>query len=289
MTFDNYERSRTLGEKITLYHFFYVNGEEFHYTNAEKPVERTEFTAPFEPIAIDRGTVTSSGTLDKATLEIKMAHNTRFAEAFRAYPPNEVVNVIVYEYHADDPLGEMLVVWAGRVIGHAIEDDEARFSCEPISSSLRRAGLRRHYQLGCPHVLYGNQCLASKLLATTPEIAVAAVSGSTVTLTDGWLPAGWAAAGKTTDKFVQGMMTWQYDTPAGIVETKRTILRVTASNSIALAGPADGIRVGLMVKMVLGCNHQLTDCQNIHNNAQKFGGQPFIPTKNPYTFANNFY
>lgn len=289
MTFDNIERSRTKGDKISLYHFYPVNGEEFLYTNAEREVSRSDFETPFLPIPIQRGAVTSSGSLDKANLEIKLPRNLRLAEAFRAYPPNDVVNVVVREYHLSDPADEALVVWAGRVLGHSIEGNEARFMCEPITTSLRRAGLRRHYQLGCPHVLYGAQCAAAKLAATTPDIEVASVVGSTINLTPGWLPAGWAAAGKTHDKFIGGLMTWDYETAAGTVSTKRTVLRITSLNAITVAGPADGLAAGRMVRMVLGCNHQMTDCQNIHNNIKNFGGHPFIPTQNPFGFKNNFY
>lgn len=289
MSFDTYEQSRQKGEKITLYHFFHVNGEQFYYTDAEKAVELEGFDAPFIPIPVVHGSITASGSLDKAGLEIRMPRNVGLADGFRAYPPNEVVNVVIRQMHRDDSAEETLVVWTGRVIAASWKEDELQFTCEPISTSLRRSGLRRHYQLGCPHVLYGTQCLASKLLATTPDITVSSVSGTTVVLPPNWLPGDWVAAGKSTSKFIGGMMTWEYATPGEPVTMKRTILQIIGGVSVVLGGPPTGLAEGDLVKMILGCTHQMTDCETIHANIKNFGGQPWIPTKNPFGFANNFY
>lgn len=289
MSFDSYETSRQKGQSETFFHFFPVNGEQYYYTDAEKETNLTGVDQPFRPIPIVHGSIRSSGTLDKASLEIRMPRNVGLAEGFRVYPPSDVVNCVVRQRHKADPAGEALVVWTGRVIGSAWEGDELRLTCEPISTSLRRTGLRQHYQLGCPHVLYGPQCLASKLLATTPPITITAVTGTTITLPPGWIPPVWLAAGKTEEKFISGMAVWDYSSPEGPIEMKRTILRITTGRVITLAGTTKGLAVGSQVKMVLGCNHQMTDCQTIHNNIKNFGGQPWIPTKTPFGFVNNYY
>lgn len=290
MTFENIEKSRTKGQPITLYHFFYVNEQEFFYTDAEKAVAVAALDATFTPIPIQHGRISSSGSLDKAQLEIRMPRTAKLFEGFRVFPPSEVVNVVIRQMHLGDPDDQALVVFTGRVLSAAIEKGEtARFSCEPVSTSLRRSGLRRHYQTGCPHALYGPQCLASKLLATTGDITVQSVSGSTIVLTPNWLPAEWSVEKRNADKFVGGLMVWNQATDAGLVETKRTILRVTGGISVQISGPPDGLVTGSTVKMVLGCNHQMSDCQAIHNNIKNFGGQPFIPVKNPFGFTNNYY
>ncbi|MGQ4828481.1 hypothetical protein, partial [Enterococcus faecalis] len=75
------------------------------------------------------------------------------------------------------------------------EDNETVFACEPTSSSLRRPGLWRNYQIGCPYVLYGAGCFANKAAATR-STTVASMTASTVTLASGWN--GPHAAGKFT-------------------------------------------------------------------------------------------
>lgn len=289
MSYANFEASRTKGEHITLYHFFYVNEEQYYYTDAEKEVELFGFPQPFIPQPIAHGNISSSGTLDKAMLEVRLPRSSGLAEAFRVYPPGEVVNVVIRQFHREDPAAEALVVWTGRVLSGGFDEDTLRLSCEPVSTSMRRTGLRRHYQIGCPHVLYGTSCRANKAAATVPDIPVIAVGGTAVTLQSGWLPAPWAAAGKTTAKFISGMMTWTYESRYGPVETKRTILRINGSDEILLSGPTTGLVTGAKVNMILGCNHQLSDCENLHANVKNYGGQPWIPQKSPFGFSNNYY
>lgn len=287
MSFADLEASRQRGDKIYLYRFYDVDNAEFNYTNHEFPVEYGGKT--YTPIPITHGNISASGTLDKASLEVRMTLRSDLAEAFRIYPPSSVVNLILRQMQLEDPDQQAVVCWVGRVISSSRGDNQMTLGCEPISTSLKRAGLRKHYQFGCPHVLYGSRCAASKAEATVSDVVVAAISGSTITLTAGWIPTEWPVAKKSPDKFVGGMVVWTYPTESGPVETKRTILRIVGSNQVQMTGPATGMSIGDTVNLVLGCNHQLSDCRTVHNNAPNFGGCPFIPKKNPFGFSNQFY
>ena len=289
MSYGSFEQSRAKGEIISLYHFFYVNNEEYLYTDAESDFSTTLPGHTYKPMPIQRGNITTSGSLDKSSLEIRMPGTAGLADAFREYPPNEVVNVIIRQRHRDDPDGQAMVVFTGRVLGASWEGNEVKFSCEPISTALRRSGLRRHYQIGCPHVLYGTQCAASRAAATTPEIVVQGISGSTIFLPVNWLPEGWGAAGKTMSKFVGGLVQWNYSGSLGPGVQKRTILKLVGTEGIMMAGKPIGLVEGDSVTLTLGCNHQLSDCLNVHNNVPNYGGQPFIPVKNPFGWTNNYY
>lgn len=289
MSYSNYESSRAKGEVITLYHFFYVNEEEFFYTDGEESVSFTSPDRTYRPIPIQHGAITSSGTLDKANLEIRMPRNAPLADVLRLYPPSDVVNVIIRQMHRTDPDSEALVVWTGRVLSSTWDGNEARLSCEPISTALRRNGLRRNYQIGCPYVLYGAQCAANRANATTPPLTISGASGSSIYLPQGWMPSGWATAGKTVDKFIGGVAQWQYEGPAGTVVVKRTILKITSNSTVIVAGNLPSLIQGSQITLTLGCNHQMTDCQNLHANVPNYGGQPYIPVKNPFGFTNNYY
>lgn len=289
MSFSSYETSRQKGEVITLYHFYYLNGEEFHLTDSERSVRVPSIDADFLPLPIQHGRLASSGTLDKSNIEIRMPQTALISESFRAYPPSDVVNCVIRQLHRDDPSQEALVVWTGRVLSSSWEGNELKLSCEPVSTALRRTGLRRHYQLGCPLVLYGAQCLASRLAATTPDATVMFVSGSTIGLALGWLPTGWVTAGKTLDKFIGGVIEWDSVGASGPSISKRTILRIDGGQNVVIAGKPTGLVPGMQARMVLGCNHLMSDCRAIHGNVKNYGGQPFIPTKSPFGFSNNYY
>ena len=290
MSYDTMEQSRTKGEPITFYHFYYINNEQFYYTDAEKVMYIPGLDIPFQPAAIDHGRLKSNGNLGNGSLDIQISRDAKICEGFRVSAPDEVVNVIIRQMHLDDPIQQALVVWSGRVLGSSFKNDVLTMNCEPISTSLKRTGLRRPYQLSCPHVLYGDKCRANKANATLEGVVVDYTDGSSLLHLGGnWLPASWIAAGRTIDKFTGGLIVWEYETEDGIIETKRTILNINGISQVSIAGSSTGIKAGTVVKLILGCNHQMSDCEYLHNNIKRFGGFPWIPLKSPFGTSNNYY
>lgn len=280
MTFSAYESSIEQGGPIQLYRFVYGTeaGEYLAYTNStdEQIVDHGgsvgEIT--YQPIPIERGNIVSNGTLDKSAIKISLDVGADLAELFRVYPPSQVVTLIIYEGHIDDPDGEFVVIWAGRIVQASREGSKLNLSGEPVSTQLRRTGLRRHYQYGCPLVLYGEQCGASKAAATA-SATVIDIDGTSVTLSAAWEGAF------APEKFVRGTLEW---TPSGETTRKRTILRVNG-DEITISGIAPDLAVSDTVDVVLGCNHRAFaadggDCEGLHNRLVAYGGHPWIPTKN---------
>lgn len=284
MSVAQFEESIYHGEPVDLYLFRYGGSalQYLGYADSEATVTAHGFT--FVPAPVNRDAVTSSGTLDKATIKVSLDADSPVAELFRVYPPTQPVTLVIYHGHVGDPDEEFLVTWTGRVTSCTWEDSEANLTCEPVSTSMQRTGLRRHWQYGCPHALYQGDanggCRASKA-AATQNTTVSAVSGSIVTL-----PAGWNGT-RDKAKFVNGLVEWT--APGGGIE-RRPILKVnTAANVITIGGQIVGMAAGNPLKVILGCNHQMTDCADLHFNINDFGGQPWIPTKSPFGNTQNFY
>ena len=284
MTFDVLAKSRRSARPVELYLFVYGDSltKYYAYTNGQTPItyDADDGRGPIEyqPLAIAREGVQSSGNLDKSTLEVSVAQTSELAQEFRVYPPSDVISLFIRGGHIGDD--EFLVVWSGRVLGGTLKDSTCKLACEPIATMLRRAGLRRNYQLGCPLVLYGEgegQCNADKVAAT---MTVLAVSAAGVTLT---IPFGWGDG----RLYRGGLVEWDnVDTGAHEI---RTILQIPNGTDLTLNGLARGIVAGTVVTIRKGCNHLTSDCLNVHNNINNYGGHPFIPTKNPFGQTNNFY
>lgn len=287
MTFDAFEESRQRGEPIYLYLFEYDDGQlrRFAYTDHEQNVVAPASTGltdvTFEAVPIEHGGLKSSGSLDKATFAINMAQDTPIAEQFRNYPPGQVVNIRVWQMHLGDSAAQCLVVWSGRITSCSFEGAVANVQCEPVSTSLRRPALRRNYQIGCPHNLYGPQCLANKTAGTLVNRAVVDVAGNVVTLA-----AGWKASPHPIDAYIGGQVEW---TSGDGAVNRRTILRIESGSVFFLGGPSSGLTPGMSVSVVVGCNRQRNHCQNVHNNILNYGGCPYIPTTNPFGFTMNYY
>lgn len=280
MTYANFEASAEDGGPIQLYRFVYGTepGEYAAYTSSteQQIVDHggSVGVITYEPIPIKRGNIVSNGTLDKSAIKINLDIGTALAELFRVYPPSSVVTLTIYEGHVDDPDGEFIVVWAGRIISASRDGSELNLSGEPVSTQLRRTGLRRHYQYGCPHALYRGLCVANKAAATV-SATVSAVDGTVITLSPGWEGAFSAA------KFVRGTLEW---TPPGESARIRTILRVDGDD-LTVSGVVPDLAASDAVDVVLGCNHRAFaadggDCEALHDALVSYGGQPWIPTKN---------
>ena len=271
MTFETLEESRYLGQPVDLYYFRYgtTASAYYAYTDAEEPV--TFDGVIYEPKPIQRGAINSSGTLDKSALTVDLPTSCDVAELFRIYPPGRSVALIIRQGHLGDADNDFKVIWSGRILSSSREDSVDSLTCEPLSTAFRRSGLRRCYQYSCPHALYGAQCKASRL-AGTSAATVYATTGASVTLDSGW------NGSHAVEKYIGGMVEWE--TAAG--KEVRTILRLTGGgNVLNLSGSTRGLTGGTEISVILGCEHNMTDCETLHNNIQNYGGQPWIPLSSP--------
>lgn len=278
MAFETIETSRRRGRPVTLIFIRYGQAPSsyYAYTDAEQAI--TFDGVVYRPVPLQRGKIAVSGTMDKATLELRLSKTTEVATLFLGYPPSEVVNIIIRQGHANDGAKQFLVGWTGRVVSSKRTDTEVVLSCEPLMTSMKRVGLRRHYQYTCPHVLFGPQCRASKVAATVTK-NVAGVTGSTIRL-----PAGWNESHAQVD-FLGGMIEWT--NPLGDVEY-RTILRLVNETDLLLSGKLKNLFVSTPVKVIRGCGRTMDACRG-HDNILNFGGCPFIPTENPIGSKNQFF
>lgn len=270
MTFSAIETSRAQAAPVHLYFFCYGSQPNafYAYTDAEDQIIHDNIT--YQPIPIERGNISASGDLDKSDMDIRVPIDVGLAQLFTVYPPGQPVQTIIRQGHLSDVDADFLVVYVGRIIQCERNASTATVKVEPFSTSMRRPGLRRHYQLTCPHMLYGVACQASQ--ATRTRVAVVSVvEGARLTLLDGWND------DIASNKYLGGIIEWQ--TGAGL--ERRTILRIADTKILSLSGPTTGVTTGMNVNVSAGCNRQMDDCRDLHNNIHNFGGQPFIPLENP--------
>lgn len=265
MTFDAVERSASNGAPIEFFTFS-RDFQAWRYTSADRAIDVAGAT--YDPRAISRSGVESSQEVARSTLTITAPRDLEVAELYRLAPPSLPVMLTVQQWHDGD--GELVVVWTGRVVtvewgrGAAVE-----ITCEPIQSAVRRVGLRRAYQRGCAHVLYGPDCRVNAT-AYRIDTTVDAVTGKTASIG--------AAATKPDGYFAGGFL--EYLDGAGVIErrfiTDHTGPALTLSASPAGLGPGDA------VKLFPGCDHLLATCSAKFGNELNFGGMPYIPQKNPF-------
>ncbi len=282
MTFDTYERSRYRGAPVALHLVVGSDTETpvgpFAFNNGETDIVREGII--FRPWPIKHGDITSDGTLDKSDLTVSLALGTDLDSLFLSYPPSQVVNLIIFEGHMDDDVTPETfpAVWSGRIVNGEHKENELHLSCLPVSTAIKRPGLRRNYQIGCPHVLYGEQCRANKAAATVTRTIIS-VSRNEITFD--------ATLGEDRARYAGGLVEW-VAAGTGYREVRTIASIAPLGNRITFRGMPRGLAPGMQISLTRGCNHLMSGCEQ-HGNIHNYGGQPFIPLENPLSQKNQFY
>lgn len=244
---------------IELYKFV-VGNERYLHTTAQQPV--TYQSEEYAPTYIRRGSLKGTTELARQSLKIRLPRDAPIATRFAGGPPTAVTEVEIY---AQDDAATALV-YLGRVLTIARQGSEAHADCEPIYTSMRQAGLRRHYQKQCPHTLYDAQCRADRA-AFRVDATLSAVNGVEWSATAfGNKPDGW---------FTGGDIEW------GTLPERRAIVAHTG-DTITLASALAEAAAGDDVAAFAGCDHSFATCRDKFANEVNYGGMPYIPRKNPF-------
>lgn len=138
-----------------LYEF--TRGEnKFYYTSSDKSVQDGETI--YETITLQRSAIESSSDLEKNSIDITFALNSKFAQDClrSALEENILVKVSKLQF------GNISTLWQGRVTSVKPDGVEITLKCETDYTSLGRAGARYKYQRTCCHDLYGSGCKLDK-------------------------------------------------------------------------------------------------------------------------------
>lgn len=286
MSFAALEESRQQATPANLFYFKWgVATEAFYaFTNADRSITYAGVT--YTPAPISTEDFQASGTLDKQSLSLELPRDNPIAVLLRGFPPSATVALTIRQGHVADPDVDWPIVWIGRLLGTSLEGSVCKLGCEPITTSLKRVGLRRLWLRQCGVQLYGPQCQASLAAASSNHIPDSFTT-DTVTLPNGW------TSPENALNYRGGVCKWS---GAG-GEEARTIINVTGDRVLLLNGPTTGLSGGEAVTVALGCSHVLTlsegqltgDCKTLHNNINNFDGAPWIPTENPVGLSNNLF
>lgn len=286
MSYEAFEESEDQGLPVSLFLIEYGDTATNFFAYTDSDVAVTHEGIDYKPVPIGREKMEASGGLDNKTLEIDISPKTELIEFYKTREPSQVVSLKIMQGHVGDTTNDFVTVWMGRIISVEHKTRYDRINAEPIATSMRRPGLRRQYQYGCPWALYSVECGASQAAARVTA-AVQLVGKNVIEFNSGWE----GSFGK--QKFSGGFLRWS-DATNNSTQV-RTILQVGEAQGgmgrdlLILNGNVQGLEESQVLELFLGCNHQMSDCRNLHNNIVNFGGQPWIPTENPVGFVNRFY
>jgi hypothetical protein len=264
MTYATYELSVDQGEPVLLFDYS-TGAAHWRYTSADRPI--TALGVTFAPLAISAGNILQGHEIRQKTLKVSLPRDADVVTQLQAYPPSTDLLLVVYALHYTDPDAQAIVGWIGRVRSQMQKQSIIEQACEPAYTGIQTAGLRRRWQVNCPHVLYGPGCT---LIAATFKVTatLSAAAGFAVT-SSGFVP-------PTGLSFAGGYMEWA--TPRGYLE-RRSIDSVSGT-TLTLAYGSPDLAAGLTVNAYPGCRHNSADC-TAFGNILNYGGALYIPLKNP--------
>ncbi|MBS0364898.1 MAG: phage BR0599 family protein [Proteobacteria bacterium] len=271
MTFQALETSYDQGEPILLFDFS-VGIAHFRYTTADRAI--TYLSNAYASAPISRSPLKVGAELKQQTIEVTAGRDLGVAQLYTAQPPAIPVGLTITAMHQSDPDLQGVVDWIGRVMAARWKSSAVVLLCEPVLTSVQTVGLRRRWQIQCPHVLYGVQCGVNPAPYAV-SATLSTVAGNVITA------APWTVAPGAGLSFTGGFVTFDN----GTYIERRTINQWTlATGALALDDVLKGAIAGSTVIAYPGCDRSTTNCQ-AYSNLPNHGGDPYIPSINPMTGA----
>jgi uncharacterized phage protein (TIGR02218 family) len=265
MTYATIETSNEDGRPIFLYAFI-LGAATFRYTSSDADVTVDGYKWTAVAISDDGPKLTGDATSDALTIT---APNTIApVQMFFGAPPSQPIMVKIYHYHEGDT--QAVLAYVGELMQvNQPQPGTAILTCDAISASMQRDGLRLAWQRNCPFALYDDITCGVDKIAHGVPVKVADVVGNIVVLS------GLNAA---DGMFDGGFIEWTH----AVRGTEFLAIESQKGDTCEMFGDASGLYYNLAVIAYPGCNRTTEDCTNKFNNLDNFGGVPDLPGKSPF-------
>lgn len=263
MSYDDLDTSISNSQPVALYQFDRSATVIWRYTSADRSVHYDGHE--WLPLAISDDGRRMTGEVSADKLKITVPADTPVAQLFRGTPPSDEIFLTVRDFDAGADEAE--VAWVGSVSSVSWPRlDTAELSCDSLSASMRREGLRLRYERACPHSVYDYECGVQR---TDHGLAV------TITALDGaGIRIAPVAPGALPDITIYsyGAVEWPVD---GTTELRG--LDSAAGDRLVLLGGTAGLAVGDTVTIYPGCDGTRATCDSRFGNLLNHGGFPHMP------------
>lgn len=265
MTFDVTERSNFLGVPVGLYEFN-IGTSFWRYTSHEEPVTIGGHT--YEPSAVSDSGVVQSGNAENSEVSITMPSDETVALLFNTTPPSDEMFVTIRRMHHGEDGAP--VFWVGTVTNTKQSGQRAtQFTCQALTATFNRNGLRLSWGRQCPHAVYDFNCRVNKAGSGVFMVAEV-ISGNAIEAA--------AFATYPDTHFDNGF--FEFVMIEGAVE--RRAIEYHVGNTVTILGATDGMDEITGIVAYPGCNRSADHCKNKFFNLPNYGGFPHLPGKSPF-------
>lgn len=269
MPYNEFEASTFSGRPIQLYEFT-IDTKAWYVTSADSEVSVGGRLYRVLGISDNGVSQTGEAQTDAFTLTVPITFD--LISLFVNTPPINDVVVRRARFHENDT--EVAYNYVGFIINvNFTTPGVAVITCQTLSPTMQRNGLRLTWQRGCPYVLYDPTTCKVNKANHKLTTKVANAQGGQIAVT-----ADLAAFGD--HYYTAGFVEWVDRRTGG---PNRRGIKEHIGNTITLLGRSDGIANGDDIFLYPGCARVATVCQGKFNNLPNYGGEPHIPGKSPFS------
>lgn len=273
MSYDQYEESTEDGQPIEFYEFI-IADTTFRFTNGPRQVMTNDGRVwKAAPISTDGIKVTGESTSD--ALQMMVPSGIAPAQIYINSPPSSAMLVRVFKKQLED--NEIVVKYQGTVSQVDFSDPGvAKLTCETLSASMQRTGLRLQWARTCQYALYDPVTCKVNKADWGVAIRVLQVDGFDVrTDSLGAYPDG---------RFSGGFIEWD----GGARGPEYRTIESHSGFDLVMFGPANDLFVGMVGTAYPGCRRTIEACESF-NNRDNSSAIPNMPGVSPFDGTPIFY
>lgn len=230
----------------------------YHSSNIGTTIDYSGYSFAGETIKCSARSISSNSLKNQLTVSIALSND--FVAPYKIAPIEELIRYTLYRGQS----GDYVQQWKGKVAKINFKRNVAEILVVPGTQELKRSGLTKRFSIQCILPLYSSKCTVDySLYSITGTIST--VSGLTVTATE--------FASKADNYFRGGVL---------IANGRERMIDYHVGNTVMLYSVLPGLVPGMSFEARRGCPHTDSACYTDFNNHLNFGGQPYIPTKNPF-------
>lgn len=274
MSYADIEVSAEDGRPTRLYVFIMDRGEgldpvTWRYTSASKDV--LVGLNLYKAVAITDSGIRQTGESNTDAMTITAPITIGPAAMYMSGPvPSKILIRILNKHEGDAETRAAYVGEVSQVNFPAV--GKALITCETLSASMNRDGLRLGWQKSCPYALYDPlTCKVNKASFATTATVTDLIDALTV-------QTSFTGVGFPVDWFAGGIMEWVHSVRG---RQSRTI-ESQVVGKMNMFGPCDDLVVGQTVMMYPGCARTRNICNGRFFNLANYGGFPHMPGKSPF-------
>ena len=258
MSYDSQEQGAATSQPAELYDLYDVMGNHWRYTSSSEI--QTYLSHDYAPEVINRKAIEISENQFKNMMEITLGRNNAFAIQYIVAPPESKIGLFIYRLQGAD----YIMYWSG-IVQMVTFDKNGVATAKATMNTATFGGVskRRRCQILCDHALYDAGCKVNKeAYKTTGNLT--SVVGKTLKAAE--------FAAKANGYFIAGQIK---------IGDARRLIKSHTGDTIIVTRPFINIEIGNSFAAYAGCNHTPEICWSKFINSVNFGGQEFLPTKNP--------